>query len=567
MKRFGDELAAEEKMPVTAVIEKSIEALAPKLKPPPELISVMNPLTREFKKTFERDAQVLLYNGELIIEKLGSGYITNMQFKIDIMAIDKSRFPKVLPLIHEFAKLNLAPEYIVSIRSSVYYLKQKIYPMNLLRWLQQGPKEDRVKKKLEEVTNAIDKFRNHNLSHLNLALTNIILKEGDTIAFTNFGEAACTKAVSQTLEYSHLANNVYALIERKKIDLEHKDIVYNWLFEKLGQDNNMENIRSGHYINIHKSNDENVLKVCHIPSVEEIRKLKAIETTNFYRHFIEGNYDVNALTNLTSIPIKTITCISHMKKKIDKAWIFVLNEKYIVKLTRCGLQHFPSAKYEILMHLKFMEAEKTLKKRMAPTLLAYNTWKLPFSKDTCVGWISEKIRTLTDSMETKADIPVETIEIWFTQIRLYYERMCQVGLWHFDSHIGNWGFVDAKIVLFDFEFASNNHDVQKCDWTHEIATFAHGLNSVWENYERLNSRNMKLFAKYFHKLQTDLYQKQKYSVMEPLHFDATNPRACLQISLEKDEWFFRKRISPDEKIRYCIAHLDDWKPFKFNGPL
>ncbi len=557
------ELATEEKMSVSELIKQSITALAPKkMKAPPEMISTLNEPTRKFKKAVEKEANLLLYNGELILNESGSSYVTNMQFQIDIIKYDKTKFPQKLAVLHEFSKLDLAPSYILSIRSSIYYLKTKIYTMNLLKWLQQGAQPHLVKKKLEEVSNAIDKFRKHNLNHLNLSLTNIILKEDDTIAFTNFGENACTVAISQTLEYSHLANNVYILTETKKITLKNKDIVYNWLHEKLGQNNGMENMRFQHYINDHRAEDEHLLKSCKIPTEEKIDKLKVIETTKFYRNFIEANYGENALTNLTTIPINTITCISHMKRKVNKAWIFILNKMYILKLTRCNGEYMGSAKYEILMHLKFMEAEKTLKRRMAPKLLAYDMWKLAFSKDVCVGWISEKIHTLTDSMAIREDIKEETVANWFGQIESYYEYMCKAGLWHFDSHVGNWGFVEKKIVLFDFEFASIGHDVINCDWTHEIATFAHGLNLVWEDYERLNPKNVKLVTMYFHQLHTNLYNKQQKSVMKPLPFDINNPRTCLQILGKDDHWFFNKRIDNEKKMLYVIAHFNDFAPFK-----
>ncbi len=524
-----------------------------------------NQLTERFREDMGNDANVLLYPNELIVAKKTLNenyiqYITNLDYQISIGKLKpedqpNSTFPKHLFVLHEFAKIGLAPSYTMSPRTTRFFLKIKIYRITLLKWLQQGHTKSKVEMKLSEIEKQINKFQDAGLSHLNLSLTNILINTKNQIVFYNFGAGASGVAVSSTTEYSNFADNV-----SKSQNVPFKDLILDWLLIKMGQGNTVKNIQAQKYFNQFKKDDGEKCK-SFIMDKKYILKLKSEENTRFYKHFIMINYGDNTLIELFGKKkINTITCFAHRRSPLDNPWIFLINGKYVMKLTRASERYEVRAKYEILMHQKFLEAEEITKTKMAPQLYAYQSWKWKSDpKLTIVGWVSEKAQVLTDLIYTKENLLKKDVKKWFLQMQVYFENMCKAGLWHYDCHFGNWGFINGSMILFDYEYATDGHDKIHCTWDHELNILAYGLDLDWDKFVKINPYNLELFVYYFNQLHIRLYKLQPTSVNPPPIYNKVNLKETIaSYDIKKTT---NKRIDIHKQSLYIMTHADEWKPF------
>jgi hypothetical protein len=210
-----------------------------------------------------------------------------------------------------------------------------------------------------------------------------------------------------------------------------------------------------------------------------------------------------------------------------------------------------AAKYEILMHQKFLEAQTMLQTKMAPDLIAYNNWQLN-NKSKIVGWVSEKLELLLVTYLQKQQKPKD-IKAIFDKMQIYFENMCKAGLWHYDGHLGNWGFSKSKdLILFDYEYASDGHDRINCKWMHEINLLAYGIRET-----HIEKQNLRYVIVYMNQLHQNLFKLQPKTMKKAPKINYDDPLKTLEY-YPKDVSV--GRIEFEEQTLYVNEHVTDWQP-------
>ncbi len=489
--------------------------------------------------------------------------------------------------LYEFSKLKLAPTYQFQRKHDNWILKIKTYP-TLLQFLQKESNSSKdVENKFKLIESKIDLFLSKGFNHLNLSLENIFLPSDNEVLFNHLEEFVKVR-VSKSNEYITFANNIHIKNEWNLIRKENWKHLESFLLRNMSSKNTIETLHneSQKYFNREKTEDQRKLKSA--TRIKSNERFLNQEMTKTYQSFIYSNFGKQSFTLLLpNIEIKQIYLLVNRDTVLDKSWIFSINNKFIIKLTRTNNDKktdFFVAKYEIMMHQKFIEAGDKLNIQMAPKLYHYNQWQ--HQGEHVIGWCSEKIQLVSKLFKKKQS--KETIQSFFIGVKIFLENLCLNGLWHYDSHLYNWGYViDEKnknkkiFMLFDYEYASTgyyldkttneykkdklnkyifqNHPNENCNWYHEVCLLAWGLRN-----SQMSKSNFSFSVEYFCEMYKNIYDMiiEKYkttNLFPPIDFDKSQPA----ITLDKfPEDSYTDRFSHSEKIIYVTQNIkSEWHPF------
>ena len=575
--------------------QKSIEARTPKKKPSTQKEEKNLEPAKHFKKTFDRYCCIFLSHNEKVVSFTKATdekpYIIYKTDKNNVIYILNKKNTREASGMHAFGKLGLVPNYNMFKFRNQIVVKMKDMPLTLFTWLaDHKPSVDKVYEKLDVLSSKIELFQKNNLTHRNLSLSNILLDFFDKkkIYFSELNHFLHV-TLSKTNEFSLFAKNIYNLQEMDMLNDNYKQIINEYLLKNMNKKNTIQGIQNQKYIIPDKKKDDELIEIVK----KNVPKDETFLQEEFLRgmvYFMESSYGKQVF-QLLPIPfskVKTITFLFKRDNMDDKPWLFLVNNLYVLKITKTQKNAVSyEAKYEILMHQKFIEASNELQFQIAPWLYHYNSWSFDKNKYQIIGFSSQKVATvenfLLETNTKNQESYAKFIHSFFVGIKTYLNNACKMGLVHFDAHYGNWGFVEEKkkdgslrrnYLLFDYDYAATGkfnaqgkfelYDSKICNWNFELNTMAYGI-GLLEN--SIPKENLFIIISNFVEMHQKLFQLKNSKRNQTL-YAPPKTKVTLENMLEilasyptKNDDLIDHRITPNQKRAYVTKNQsEDWHP-------
>ncbi len=393
--------------------------------------------------------------------------------RIAITLVDKEH----LMVLRRFSDLNLYPPVrIFQPRRDRFVIQQTpVSSVSLLNWLKAKPKRD-LNMILQLLQKKITQFQAAGLSCLDISVRSIHLVAKDQLYFMHLDKSHLANCGNE--EYYKFAHSIDA--DWVEIPEEYRLTLRIWVTGQL------ENQRWTTILEKSRSVSSSVVVSSRSVLYPPSGLLFPYDQDFFIRRFVVNEFGHESL-NLFPDDVLFEQNVKWFPYATKHAFIFLLSHKRVLKLakTNPGVDindnndesiNINKLRYEILMQQKFLMSNESY--RMAPLLYDFNLWKLP-NDCTVVGFCSEKIQMISEKLKHR--MSNEEVKQMFANMYRCYINMCKAGLWHFDGHLYNWGLVDGHEILFDYEFATDEHP-QKCKWNHELLHLGKSFLSQWESY-------------------------------------------------------------------------------------